>query len=335
MIQQVTPPRLFVSYSGKDASFVTDFANRFRSAGVPTYSFGDCNGVGAIWQDQVLAALTASEVVLCVMTPDSAQSRWVHAEIGAAWASNKAVVPILRHIDKDRIIEILRQRICGDVSLPDQESEVFNTILKTYFPDALPPDTKPLQGQTETFAAGTHIEAVPLGRWWSSADRRTIMGEGEYAYILSKKYYRPPFRIRAAMRFCDFKSQGGNMLVNAGILFGWSNPNNRRCYYQICMNEQSSFLELVGHAGADEFVDFQHLSDDQPFAIKQDVTYDFDVVVNERQVAAVIKGGGPDARLSFAAPVSNSSNSYPGFAGYVGVRPWRSRVEIEHFEITA
>jgi hypothetical protein len=84
-------------------------------------------------------------------------------------------------------------------------------------------------------------------------------------------------------------------------------------------------LEQIGFRGGDEYFDYQHVDSGVPFALKPRRSYDLVVRVfgntiyvqcDDQQVYSV----------SLRQPVP---------AGRVGLRPWRSLMKCEHFEVAA
>jgi len=58
--------------------------------------------------DEVRDALTKSEQLWVLASPDALKSTWVHTEWGAAWILNKPILPILFRLQPDMLPDRLR-----------------------------------------------------------------------------------------------------------------------------------------------------------------------------------------------------------------------------------
>jgi hypothetical protein len=63
--------------------------------------------LGMNWGNSLKEALRHSSVILCLITPNSKRSVWVHAEAGAAWVLEKPILPALFNVDPNELIDIL------------------------------------------------------------------------------------------------------------------------------------------------------------------------------------------------------------------------------------
>ena len=109
------PRRIFISHSSGDNAFGVALADRLIAAGFAVW-YDSHGGPGAegvweggippatYWQDEIVRELTAREIFLVILTPQSVASKWVHDEIALAWSQKnsasvtdgKIVVPVLR-----------------------------------------------------------------------------------------------------------------------------------------------------------------------------------------------------------------------------------------------
>ena len=74
--------RVFVSHAHADGAFVESvLLPVLRDEGLtPWYSKDDIAG-GAEWERQIKASLDAADLLLVVLSPRAAGSKWVHAEV--------------------------------------------------------------------------------------------------------------------------------------------------------------------------------------------------------------------------------------------------------------
>jgi hypothetical protein len=105
----------------------------------------------------------------------------------------------------------------------------------------------------------------------------------------------------------------------------WTTPRGVRRYYNLLLNQERMFLELVGGHGGDAYSDYQHLDDGIPFALMEGTTYAISVAIGERRLAARVMS--PNGHWCYSAALPED------LLGRVGLRPWRSRVECEKFVI--
>lgn len=86
-------PRIFLSYTRREAPFVRAVADRLRMQGIDPW-FADQDIVaGAPWADEVARALGMAEVVVVFVGAASA-SPWLNFEIGVAVGGGKLIVPV-------------------------------------------------------------------------------------------------------------------------------------------------------------------------------------------------------------------------------------------------
>jgi tetratricopeptide (TPR) repeat protein len=91
--------RIFVSHSHLDNDFGTRFAQDLRRAlndesAVWYNVLGGLHG-GETWWEKIVEELTARDVFIVVLSPDSMNSHWVRREITMAFNENKYVLPVL------------------------------------------------------------------------------------------------------------------------------------------------------------------------------------------------------------------------------------------------
>lgn len=54
---------------------------------------------GEVWESKLKEALSQCDIFVVLLSPFSVNSKWVLHEIGAAWALNKPIIPIVTHPD--------------------------------------------------------------------------------------------------------------------------------------------------------------------------------------------------------------------------------------------
>jgi nucleoside 2-deoxyribosyltransferase len=84
---------------------------------------------GAYLSEKVKTSITGSDCVLAVMTKNGSRSKWVHEEIGAAYALNKPVIPVVeKGVNVEGVLEG-KQYIEFDKNYPNQAYERVHAYL--------------------------------------------------------------------------------------------------------------------------------------------------------------------------------------------------------------
>jgi formylglycine-generating enzyme required for sulfatase activity len=88
-------PKVFISYSRKDMAFVEQLAKDLISAGLDVW--WDLSGIrgGEDWEGMISTALESSEHIVVVLSPDSANSRWVRREYLTADEKGSQILPLI------------------------------------------------------------------------------------------------------------------------------------------------------------------------------------------------------------------------------------------------
>ena len=111
------PIRLFISHSSDDEELTQSLISLLEAAfhfeerevrctSLPGYKLR----TGSHTSTQLKQELNEAELVICILTPVSAESEWVRFELGAAWAmQDKWVVPLLAGLDYEELPGPLRE----------------------------------------------------------------------------------------------------------------------------------------------------------------------------------------------------------------------------------
>lgn len=95
--------RIFISHSSKDKVIVEQFVDEFleRGLGIDAhtdvyYTSSHVTGIraGADWREDIRNGLIDAKVVFCFISKNYTASQYCIAELGAAWAFNKTIIPI-------------------------------------------------------------------------------------------------------------------------------------------------------------------------------------------------------------------------------------------------
>jgi len=315
---------IFISYAHKNGEIAASLASQLDDLGLKVFLAERNLNAGEDWEPTVRVALKNSKIVLCLITPESKTSGWVHAEAGAAWVLEKPILPVFRLVEPSEMTEILRMPHGRKIETSEQIDALLDDICKMF--------SLPRLGGVRVSLAAEDFNApeswtnlLKIGPWLRNEDDRTISGRGMHNYVLSRNHYLSNFTIESVLRFVDLSSVNRLDPVNAGIVLGWTTPRGIRRYYNLLMNQERLLLELIGDRGDDAYMDYRHLDDDIPFTLTKGVTYAITVTVADQRVVARIIS--PSGQLSYSAALPENP------LGRVGLRPWRSRIECERFVV--
>lgn len=96
-------PRVFVSDSHSDDAFVVELAEKLEDAGISCFKADRDIEPASLWNEAIWTAIRDCEVFLLVVTHKYLKSRWFDLEGGAAVASRKKVLLMLRHVERAEI----------------------------------------------------------------------------------------------------------------------------------------------------------------------------------------------------------------------------------------
>jgi TIR domain len=331
------PYDIFISYSQKDGEIAASLASRFDDAGLKCFLADKSILAAAEWDTVLRDAIRGANRILVLLTPRSKDSLWVAAEIGAAWVLGKPLIPALMFVEPQDLLEPVRKYQTRSVETPQQIDALVREIKESSFESlsltrGIGTTRSIRRGAFSTPAALQESFTSPagwgqllkVGEWKFDAARNEFVGEGMYRYVLSHHTYGPePFAIDCRLTFLDLKPEGTVNAVNAGIVLGWSTPAVAPQYFHLAFSGEQLFFEKVGSRGLDEYLDFEHLGPDIPFRLEAGVPYELSVRVAADRLRVSCNG-----REIF------DTGLQPGaIAGRVGLRPWRSTLSCQRFEV--
>jgi hypothetical protein len=87
---------IFLSYAHQDAPWVAEFANALHAAGIHDYWFdGEILRAGDSFAEKIEDALRQSDTLVVFFSPNSLTNSNVFFELGAAFAGDKEIIPVL------------------------------------------------------------------------------------------------------------------------------------------------------------------------------------------------------------------------------------------------
>lgn len=90
-------PKVFLSYSARDAELVAQIAHEFHKSGIQTIDIREMSGVMDVRRTLRQAIRNADGFILLLSSPAAASSSWVSYELGAAEALDKPLLVLLSH----------------------------------------------------------------------------------------------------------------------------------------------------------------------------------------------------------------------------------------------
>ena len=123
---------IFISYSQKNGEIAASLASQLDDLGIKVFLAERNLDVAKNWEPAIREALKNSKVVLCLITPESKTSGWVHAEAGAAWVLEKPILPVFRLVEPTEMIEILRMPHGRKIEKSEQIDALLNDICKMF-----------------------------------------------------------------------------------------------------------------------------------------------------------------------------------------------------------
>jgi hypothetical protein len=93
----LAPPNfdVFLSYSSRSSSEAKSIADLITSASGKVFMAEKSVEPGENFEDRIRDAISGSQEVWILLTPDSLSSDWVASEWGAAWVLRKSIIPII------------------------------------------------------------------------------------------------------------------------------------------------------------------------------------------------------------------------------------------------
>ncbi len=91
--------KVFISHSNVDMVFARHVRNLlFQRLNAQVFTIEELSA-GEKWQSKLRNELSSTDVVVALLTPHSADDKWVLHEIGAAWALEKLIIPVVTRRD--------------------------------------------------------------------------------------------------------------------------------------------------------------------------------------------------------------------------------------------
>lgn len=105
---------VFLSYASVDRHEANIIFEAINNAGGRVFLAEKSLNPGEDFADKIREALCASRELWLIVSPNSLRSEWVLTELGAAWALDKKIVPILHRCSPENLPQRLRGLHCID-----------------------------------------------------------------------------------------------------------------------------------------------------------------------------------------------------------------------------
>jgi hypothetical protein len=126
-------PLVFISCCQADQAIVTELQGRITANGIATYIFWTDTATGVAWPAEVHKALNECGVLVAVLTGNAlANSDWVRAEIGGAWALGKHIMQAKVGNTPKLLPGILHEKWAEDITSSAGKDKLIRDI-KRYF----------------------------------------------------------------------------------------------------------------------------------------------------------------------------------------------------------
>jgi len=134
-VKSKSPLRIFLSYAASDridANKLRDLLSRRPNVRVFTT---EMLSAGEDWKSKLKDELSKCDVFWVLLSPNSVDSKWVLQELGAAWAIEKPIIPVVTHPELISKIPVALSRHqfinVKDIDKP----EIINRVLAPYEDD--------------------------------------------------------------------------------------------------------------------------------------------------------------------------------------------------------
>ena len=164
-----------------------------------------------------------------------------------------------------------------------------------------------------------------IGRWNHNSETGKILGQGVYQFLLSSNDYGSrEFTIFLSIKFSNYEKFATELLdkANAGIVLGWIAKEDKRRYYNLLFTGKKVLLEGVGLHGGDDYRDFIHLDNGASLQLEEGKEYRFVIKVTTKRIDLFVED-------EIIYSIEKPQDLY----GRVGLRPWRSKIEVDYFEV--
>lgn len=340
---------VFISYSHKDRQWLerlkTHLTPLERNFRVDIWEDTKIRP-GSNWRKELQKALDSARIAILLISADFLASEFISKNelpplLKAAEDEGATVLPVIVAPSLFTYLSPLSQfQSVNDpskslISLPEGEQEeillkVAVTLLQAITKDLGFNHEHPEEPEVldkEDFLKKDHwSKLIKLGDWIYDAKNSKFIGSGMNSYILSRSEYGDDdFSIRARLKFSNFGNFRSASIgeFNAGFLFGWKSEKANPQYHNILITGKQILLERIGIHGGDAYRDYEHVEAGTKFIVTEDQFYEFFITFTDKKISVLLN-----------EKILCHFKTQGSVFGRVGLRPWRSQIECDIFEIT-
>ena len=125
--------RIFLSYSLVDKEYAQKLRNSlYGHEDLSIFSL-EMLSAGEDWQSRLKNEISQCDIFIILLSPKSIESSWVLRELGAAWALDKIIVPILTQPELLSRIPIQIEGVQSiDINYLEEHPELLSCIIDQY-----------------------------------------------------------------------------------------------------------------------------------------------------------------------------------------------------------
>jgi len=119
---------VFLSYQNEDSDLAKEIDQKICKAGLKCFMYDRDTSIADKWEAEIRGAILDATYMLLLITPYSKDSPWLHYEAGAGWIEEKNVIPALRYVKHDDLIDSIKQFQGVVIETPKQIDEFVKTL---------------------------------------------------------------------------------------------------------------------------------------------------------------------------------------------------------------
>jgi len=119
---------VFLSYSEHDRVLAEEIRELFSALHIECFVGSSDLAPGESWTDELRKTICSSMEFVVLLTPQSVSSRWVQAELGAAWALDLNITPAIVEPKLADVLQFVGSRHAIDVSSAEGKERLVNAV---------------------------------------------------------------------------------------------------------------------------------------------------------------------------------------------------------------
>jgi hypothetical protein len=124
--------RIFLSYAVADRVYAHKLRGLLSQRPNLHIFTTETLSAGEDWESKLKDEISQCDIFVVVLSPNSVNSKWVLHELGAAWAINKPIIPVVTHPEVFSRIPVTLSKVQLVETNELEKPEVINQILEHY-----------------------------------------------------------------------------------------------------------------------------------------------------------------------------------------------------------